>query len=100
MSQFFTRFLVFAAIGLSLNHMAYAADTRNSNKMATPNQAQIRCWQYGKLVLDESALQMLSTANNMNSQVVFNSTNNPRQTVYVTEIGSSTCLIRKEDLSY
>lgn len=86
--------------GLCLSHINHAADIKNSVKINTPNQTQIRCWQYGKLILDEPNLQMLSMANTSNSQMLFSAANNPKQLVYLTEIGSATCLIKREELTY
>lgn len=99
MPRFFIQSLVVLA-GLCLSQLNYAAEPKNSTKINTPNQTQVRCWQYGKLILDEPNLQMLSIANTTNSQMIFNTANNPKQLVYLTEIGSATCLIKKEELTY
>jgi hypothetical protein len=53
---------------------------------------QLRCWQYGRLLFEERALQ-LST--DTVEGLKLSGTDRRRQPVMVTDTGNATCLIRK-----
>jgi hypothetical protein len=84
---------------LMMAALAVAADNpRNPLDAASASAAppaekgfQVRCWQYGRLLFEESDLQLPPE---VTGGLKLRGTDRNRQPVYITDTGSSTCLIR------
>jgi hypothetical protein len=51
---------------------------------------QVRCWQYGRLLFEESDLQLPEVPGGLK----LHGTDQNKQPVYITDTGSSICLVR------
>lgn len=59
-----------------------------------PQKSSLRCWQYGKLLFEENNLQNQTMKNNREA-VVFEEIKIGGKTIYVFELGATTCLYKK-----
>ncbi|HEV7912664.1 MAG TPA: hypothetical protein VGP22_02765 [Albitalea sp.] len=85
--------LLVSALAVAGDETRNPLDAAPAPKSTAPGETlyQVRCWQYGRLLFEERDLQLPA---DVSAGLKLRGTDRHRQSVYVTDTGNATCLIR------
>jgi hypothetical protein len=78
-----------ARAGVATEEARSAFDAAASAPVASPPRYRLRCWQQGRLVIEENSIELLPA-----SSVRLRATDAHRQPITVIETQNATCLVR------